>query len=162
VTLRPVSVGTELNIVQEGLPDVIPLEACYLGWQDSLQNLAKLVHGAAYATYIGCWRRHARVVKGQRSIGRFEDASTGSIRSFCSQGGAPLIYERKRSPHMVNIPRALFTGRTGREPRYHVAIEELQDWAYKGNRVVPLSGYPGISWERPKPRKRSRDFDYKV
>jgi uncharacterized protein YndB with AHSA1/START domain len=43
VTLRPVSVGTELNIVQEGLPDVIPLEACYLGWQDSLQNLAKLV-----------------------------------------------------------------------------------------------------------------------
>jgi hypothetical protein len=43
VTLRPVSVGTELNIAQEGLPDVIPLEACYLGWQDSLQNLAKLV-----------------------------------------------------------------------------------------------------------------------
>src|ERR1700757_3350253 len=43
VTLRPVSVGTELNIVQEGLPDVIPLEACYLGCQGSLQNLAKLV-----------------------------------------------------------------------------------------------------------------------
>jgi uncharacterized protein YndB with AHSA1/START domain len=43
VTLRPVSVGTELKIVQDGLPDVIPLEACYLGWQDSLQNLAKLV-----------------------------------------------------------------------------------------------------------------------
>jgi len=43
VSLKPVSVGTELNIVQEGLPDVIPLEACYLGWQDSLQNLAKLV-----------------------------------------------------------------------------------------------------------------------
>ncbi len=43
VTLKKVSVGTELNIVQEGLPDVIPLEACYLGWQESLQNLAKLV-----------------------------------------------------------------------------------------------------------------------
>jgi uncharacterized protein YndB with AHSA1/START domain len=43
VTLRPVSVGTELNIVQEGLPDVIPVEACYLGWQESLQNLARLV-----------------------------------------------------------------------------------------------------------------------
>jgi uncharacterized protein YndB with AHSA1/START domain len=42
VTLRKVSVGTELSIVQEGIPDVIPLEACYLGWQDSLQNLAKL------------------------------------------------------------------------------------------------------------------------
>lgn len=43
VTLRQVSVGTELSIVQEGIPDAIPLEACYLGWQESLQNLAKLV-----------------------------------------------------------------------------------------------------------------------
>ena len=43
VTLRPVSVGTELNIVQEDIPDMIPLEACYLGWQESLRNLAKLV-----------------------------------------------------------------------------------------------------------------------
>ena len=43
VVLKPVSVGTELSIIQEGLPDVIPLEACYLGWQESLRNLAKLV-----------------------------------------------------------------------------------------------------------------------
>ena len=43
VTLRKVAVGTELNIVQENIPDAIPVEACYLGWQDSLQNLAKLV-----------------------------------------------------------------------------------------------------------------------
>jgi uncharacterized protein YndB with AHSA1/START domain len=43
VTLKRVSVGTELHIVQEGLPEVIPLEACYLGWQQSLQNLARLV-----------------------------------------------------------------------------------------------------------------------
>lgn len=43
VTLKKVSVGTELNIVQEGVPDVIPAEACYLGWQDSLALLAKLV-----------------------------------------------------------------------------------------------------------------------
>ena len=43
VTLRKASLGTELNIVQEGLPDAIPLEACYLGWQESLRNLAKLV-----------------------------------------------------------------------------------------------------------------------
>jgi len=43
VTLKKVSVGTEINIVQEGLPDVIPLESCYLGWQQSLQNLARLV-----------------------------------------------------------------------------------------------------------------------
>ncbi len=43
VVLRKVSVGTEVDIVQEGLPDVIPLEACYLGWQESLRNLARLV-----------------------------------------------------------------------------------------------------------------------
>ena len=43
ITLRAVSVGTELSIVQEGVPAVIPLEACYVGWQESLVLLAKLV-----------------------------------------------------------------------------------------------------------------------
>ena len=43
VTLKQVSCGTELNIVQEGIPDVIPPEACCLGWQESLMLLAKLV-----------------------------------------------------------------------------------------------------------------------
>ena len=43
VTLKKVSVGTELSIVQEGIPDVIPPDACYLGWQESLTALAKLV-----------------------------------------------------------------------------------------------------------------------
>jgi uncharacterized protein YndB with AHSA1/START domain len=42
-TLKPVSCGTELTIVQEGVPDAIPPEACYLGWQESLVLLAKLV-----------------------------------------------------------------------------------------------------------------------
>lgn len=41
--LKEVSVGTDLTIVQEGLPDAIPLEACYLGWQESLALLANLV-----------------------------------------------------------------------------------------------------------------------
>jgi uncharacterized protein YndB with AHSA1/START domain len=43
ITLKKVSVGTELNIVQEGIPDVIPIEACYFGWQESLILLAKLI-----------------------------------------------------------------------------------------------------------------------
>jgi uncharacterized protein YndB with AHSA1/START domain len=43
ITLKKVEVGTELNVVQEGVPDVLPVEACYLGWQQSLENLAKLV-----------------------------------------------------------------------------------------------------------------------
>lgn len=43
VTLKPVSCGTELNLVQEGVPEVIPPEACYVGWQESLVLLGKLV-----------------------------------------------------------------------------------------------------------------------
>jgi uncharacterized protein YndB with AHSA1/START domain len=43
VTLRKVSVGTEMHVVQEGIPDLIPAEACYLGWQESLQQLKLLV-----------------------------------------------------------------------------------------------------------------------
>lgn len=43
ITLKKVSVGTELTAVQEGIPEMIPTEACYLGWQESLLNLARLV-----------------------------------------------------------------------------------------------------------------------
>jgi uncharacterized protein YndB with AHSA1/START domain len=43
VTFKPVLCGTELHVVQEGIPEVIPLEMCYLGWQESLAQLAKLV-----------------------------------------------------------------------------------------------------------------------
>lgn len=43
VLLKKVSVGTEVEITQAGVPDVIPAEACYLGWQQSLQNLARVV-----------------------------------------------------------------------------------------------------------------------
>jgi uncharacterized protein YndB with AHSA1/START domain len=43
VTLKPVLCGTDISIVQEGIPDVIPLEMCYLGWQESLAQLATLV-----------------------------------------------------------------------------------------------------------------------
>ena len=43
ITLKKVSCGTELNIVQEGVPEIIPAEACYVGWQESLELLTKLV-----------------------------------------------------------------------------------------------------------------------
>jgi hypothetical protein len=65
------------------------------------------------------------------------------------------MYERARSPHMVNISRALFSGRTGRQPLYHVAIEELQEWTYAGEPLSPLKGFPGVVWHRgnKKPRR---------
>ncbi|WP_313760031.1 SRPBCC family protein [Rhizobium sp.] len=43
VDLKKVSVGTEINITQAGIPDLIPPEACYLGWQESLRNMARLI-----------------------------------------------------------------------------------------------------------------------
>jgi Activator of Hsp90 ATPase homolog 1-like protein len=43
VTLKQVLCGTEISIVQEGVPEPIPVEMCYLGWQESLEQLAKLV-----------------------------------------------------------------------------------------------------------------------
>ena len=43
VTLRAVSTGTELTVTQSGIPEMIPVEMCYLGWQESLEQLAKLV-----------------------------------------------------------------------------------------------------------------------
>lgn len=116
----------------------------FWAWHDH-SEASRRAHGAAYATYVGCWRKRVRVVKGRRAIARFEDANTDSIRSFCSRCGTPVLYERKRSPHMVNIPRAFLTGRTGREPRYHVAIGEFQDWTYTGKRLVPSKGIPVLS-----------------
>ena len=130
----------------------------FWAWHDH-SAASRRAHGAAYATYVGCWRKHARVAKGRRNIASFEDEKTESTRSFCSRCGTPLLYERKRSRHMVNIPRALFSGRTGREPRYHLAIDELQDWTYRGSRLVPLKGFPGVVWERPKSRRRPRSLD---
>ncbi len=43
VTIKPVSVGVEIHITQSGIPSMIPTEACYLGWQESLRHLARLV-----------------------------------------------------------------------------------------------------------------------
>ena len=75
------------------------------------------------------------------------------MRRFCAHCGTPIAYERGRSPHMVNIPRALFSGRTGRQPLYHLAIEELQEWTYAGEPLVPLKGFPGVVWQRSKRKK---------
>ncbi len=76
------------------------------------------------------------------------------MRSFCPHCGTRLTYERPRSPHMVNIPRALFSGRTGRQPLYHIAIDQLQEWTYAGEPLVPLKGFPGVVWQRSKKNKR--------
>jgi hypothetical protein len=127
-------------------------------WHDH-SAASRRAHGAAYATYVGSWRKRFRITKGEAAITRYEDARTGTARSFCARCGTPLIYERARSPHMVNLPRALFSGRTGRQPLYHIAIDELQEWAYTGEPLVPLKGYPGVVWQRSKKKRRAAGED---
>ena len=127
-------------------------------WHDHSAS-SRRAHGAAYATYVGSWRKRFRIVKGEKLIARYEDKASGTSRSFCSACGTPLFYERRRSPHMVNVPRALFGGRTGRQPLYHIAIEELQEWAYTGEPLVPLKGFPGVVWQRSKKKRRAAGED---
>jgi len=125
----------------------------FWAWHDH-SEASRRAHGAAYATYVGCWRKNVRIARGVKRIARYTDGKTKSTRAFCSRCGTPLLYEREQAPRMVDIPRALFTARTGREPRYHLHIEEAPDWAYSGNALTPLKGYPGVLRERPKTRKR--------
>jgi hypothetical protein len=125
----------------------------FWAWHDHTRA-SRIAHGAVYATYVGTWRKRFRITQGEDEITRYEDKDTGSARSFCRRCGTPLIYERARSRHMINIPRALFASRTGRQPIYHIGIDEWQDWAYAGERLVPLKGYPGVVWERGRKKKR--------
>src|SRR5204862_4635215 len=87
-------------------------------WHDH-SAASRRAHGAAYATYVGSWRKRFRITRGKTALARYEDAATKTTRRFCSSCGTPVTFERARSPHMVNIPRALFSSRTGREPLYH-------------------------------------------
>ena len=122
-------------------------------WHDH-SPASRRAHGAAYATYVGSWRKRFRITKGKTSDHALRGQGGKAVRSFCASCGTPIAYERPRSPHMVNIPRALFSGRTGRQPLYHIAIEELQEWAYTGEPLVPLKGFPGVVWQRSKKKKR--------
>ena len=129
-------------------------------WHDH-SRASRHAQGCAYATYVGSWRSRFRILRGSENITRFEDPQARTARSFCATCGTPLFYERARAPQMVNVPRALFTERTGREPRYHMSLHEQAEWTYLGERLVPLPGYPGVMWERPvrkKPRKAESMF----
>ena len=128
----------------------------FWAWHDH-SRASRLAHGAVYATYVGTWRKRFRITAGEREINRFEEKETGAVRSFCRCCGTPLIYERTRSRHMINIPRALFQSRTGRQPIYHISIEEMQDWAYAGEPLVALKSYPGVFWKRSKKKSRVQE-----
>jgi hypothetical protein len=119
-------------------------------WHDH-SSATRRAHGAAYATYVGSWRKRFRFLRGEDTLTRYEDAAHRGTRSFCSRCGTPVLYER--SPTNVNIPRALFSSGVGREPRYHLGIDQLQEWTYLGEPLGPLKGFPGVVWTRGKKKR---------
>src|SRR5258707_6320946 len=75
----------------------------FWAWHDH-SRASRVAHGAAYATYIGTWRKRFRVTDGAEEIARHED-KTSAARSFCRRCGTPLVYEHARKK-MIDIPRA--------------------------------------------------------
>jgi hypothetical protein len=128
----------------------------FWAWHDH-SHASGRAHASAYATYVGSRKSRVRVAKGARSIRKFEDKAATGTRSFCSTCGTPVMYERAHAPKWVNIPRAIFTTRTGRQPRYHLHMEEAPEWAYRGEPLVPLKGYPGVLWNRSRSKKRKSE-----
>jgi len=126
----------------------------FWAWHDH-SAASRRAHGAACATYVGVWRKRFRVTAGEGEIACYEESATRAKRSFCRRCGTPLIYERARSRHMINIPRGLFENRTGRQPLYHVGFDERPEWAYAGEPLAPLKGYPGVVWHRGKKKPRA-------
>src|SRR3954454_4128284 len=92
VSLKAVSCGTELNVVQEGVPEIIPAEACYLGWQESLDALARLVDPEIpYAARIARLLQRSRCGAPSRARPSVCAASArrASIRRSACRGRAP-------------------------------------------------------------------------
>ena len=123
-------------------------------WHDHSAR-SRRAHGAAYATYVGSWKSRFRMLEGEDRLIRYEDQDAGTARSFCARCGTPVLYERSRATKVINIPRALFETRTGRETRYHMNHGELADWTWLGEPLGPLKDYPGVLIERKRKSKRA-------
>jgi hypothetical protein len=121
-------------------------------WHDH-SPASRHAQGCAYGTYVGSWKSRFRFLEGEGQLTRYEDVAAGTARSFCARCGTPVTYERARAPQIVNIPRALFATRTGREPRYHMFLAEAADWTWRGEALAPLKDYPGVMRERPRKKR---------
>ncbi|QUD86124.1 GFA family protein [Phenylobacterium montanum] len=155
-TARPILEQAQGRCLCEGVVLEIDVPA-FWAWHDH-SAASRRAQGCAYATYIGCWKSRVRVLQGEELIARYDEPVTGAERSFCRRCGSPLFYARRRAPKMINIPRGLFEGRTGREPRYHLGCDDQVDWAYAGEPLSPLKGYPGVMRARSRRRVLEPDL----
>src|SRR5262249_60806363 len=78
----------------------------FWAWHDHSRN-SRRAHGAAYATYVGCWRSRFRVTKGERQLAHFKDEASGEARAFCSRCCTPVAYSRARASMVGNVACAL-------------------------------------------------------
>ena len=90
-------------------------------WHDHTQA-SRLAHGAAYATYIGSWRKRFRVTAGEADIARYEDVAVGTTRSFCRCCGTPLLYDYFESKH-INLTTGSFDDPSRFAPRFQFGLE---------------------------------------
>jgi hypothetical protein len=127
-------------------------------WHDH-SAASRHAQGAAYATYVGSYKSRFRILEGEEHLTRYEDTERRTVRRFCARCGTPMAYERATSPTMVNIPRAVFSERTGRETRYHMNLDQQADWTWAGEKLSPLKGYAGVMWEPPRKKKPARTVD---
>ena len=68
-------------------------------WHDH-SSASRRAHGAAYATYVGSWRKRFRITRGKSGISRVEDGQGKPLRSSCASRGPPLAYDPTGSPHL--------------------------------------------------------------
>ena len=124
-------------------------------WHDHSER-SRRAQGCAYATYVGSWKSRFRLLAGEQHLTRYEDAYAGTARSFCARCGTPMLYERARSPKMVNIPRAVFRERTGRDTRYHMNLLQNRPTG-PGPTGESAEAPEGLSrrvmWEPPRKKK---------
>lgn len=121
-------------------------------WHDH-SAATRRASGPAYMTWVGTWKKRFRWLEGEEAVTCWEDEQAAATRGFCGRCGTPVFLQRRRSPNFINLPRALFATRTGREPRYHMYLDQQADWTWTGGPLSPLKGYPGVMHERPRKTK---------
>jgi hypothetical protein len=126
-------------------------------WHDHSEQ-SRRAQGCASVTYVGSYKVRFRILEGEDLLRAYEDPGARTTRRFCGRCGTPVAYERASSPTMINIPRALFGSRTGREPRYHMHFDQAAEWLWRGEPLEPLKGYPGVLWEKPRRKRKDAAF----
>ena len=125
-------------------------------WHDQDREPAARRIGAAYATYVGSWRKRFQVTDGGADhVAHFRIRRAAACAAFA-------VAAARRSPMSGRARRTWSTFRARCSRAAPAAsrsitsrIEELQEWAYTGEPLVPLKGFPGVVWQRSKKKKRA-------